>query len=408
MVFTRRMAKHKKKPGGGGFGGGAKPQPTGSDVPIDLAASRREAERSLGLMQKALASKDFSSTEEMERYLNENFMGKPMDEWGSLLDEDAPQDDLSRAQRLLDDLADDATPAEICRAARAALALSQDCCEAWLLLGKQERKAAHALGFFDQGIGHGRIRHAGLIEGVDGEHGLWGWIEARDFMRLLHQRAVVLDDLGNFDQAVPAYQEILSLNAHDNQGVRGDLLRLLMGFRRLGECRQLLDRFPGDTMPEMTYGQALLSFIETMDQSGFEMPDMEAVGAPRTPPAVMKRLGSEFDRAKKHLKQAVKLNPFVPWVMTHPQLMGVEVAEMLSFGGPYEAVEYAQKWAAVWCAAVLPFFALTAAMGSNPLRHAKSKLMMAELVDVLEQLEALDEVPWWEQFEAGANSQIRD
>jgi hypothetical protein len=171
-----------------------------------------------------------------------------------------------------------------------------------------------------------------------------------------------------------------------------------MVFRRLEDGRILLDRFPNDTLPEMAYGRAFLSFVETMDRTGFAIPDMEAVGAPRTPPAVMKCLGAEFDAAKKFLKQAVKLNPFVPWMMTHPQLLGVEIPDEVIFGGPYEAVLYAQKWVAIWCAPVLPFFAMTAAMESDPMRHAKSKGLVVELLDVLDQLESLDDVPWWEKF----------
>jgi tetratricopeptide (TPR) repeat protein len=398
MVFTGRMAKRKKKSGGGFSGNEAKVNPSDPDPQIELAASRREPERSLGLIQKALASKNFASTEEMERYLNENFTGKTMDEFGALLAEDAPQDDLSRAQRLLDDLADEPTPAEIRRAAKAALKISEDCCEAWHALSDLEKNPAKALKLVDQGIARGRIRCADLLDHSDDNLGLWGWIEARDFLRLLRQRAVVLEELGNFEQAVITYQEILGFNPTDNLGVRGDLLRLLMVFRRLEDGRILLDRFPNDTLPEMAYGRAFLSFVETMDRTGFAIPDMEAVGAPRTPPAVMKCLGAEFDAAKKFLKQAVKLNPFVPWMMTHPQLLGVEIPDEVIFGGPYEAVLYAQKWVAIWCAPVLPFFAMTAAMESDPMRHAKSKGLVVELLDVLDQLESLDDVPWWEKF----------
>ena len=366
------------------------------------SGTRSEAERSIRAIQKTLISKGFQTPEELERFLNEHLVAKPLDELAAMIEEEEPQTDLDRAEQLMDELPAEATPAEVRRTAKAALKLSEECLGAWLVLGVHEEKAAKALVWFDQGIEKGRARFADLIDSLDAEYGMWGWIEARDFMRLLHQRAIVLEELGKLDQAVTAYQEMLTLNPGDNQGVRDDLLLLLMIFRRLEDGRALLDRFPKDTMPAMAYGRALLSFVETMDRTGFELPDMETPGTPQTPSAVMKRLGPEFDMAKKHLKQAVKLNPFVPWMMTHPQIMGVNIAEMVMFGGPYEAASYAQKWALIWYASVLPFFGMTAAMQADPMRHAKSKCIVEELQDVLGELESLGDMPWWKQFELGA------
>ncbi|MFZ9935984.1 MAG: tetratricopeptide repeat protein [Luteolibacter sp.] len=352
-------------------------------------------------IQKAILSQGIQTPEELEKFLNERLVGKPLDELAAEFAQQGPETDLDRAEDLIDGLDDDASSAEIRRAAEQALAITPYCISAWLMLGVHEPDAAKALEYFDQGIEKGRVRFDGLIEALEDDQGIWGWIEARDFMRLLNNRALVLQELGEFEQAQKTYEEMLELNPGDNQGVRGDLLRLYMIHRRLDDARALLDRYPDDGDIAMAYGRALLVFCETMDRSGFEMPDLEQPGAPKSPPAMMKSLGPEFDLAKKHMRRALKLNPFVPWMITHPQLMGVELDETFSFGGPAEAVAYAQKWALVWYAMGLPFVAMVAAIPSDPLRHAKGSVKRMEFLDLVGQLESLDEVPWWEDFHSG-------
>lgn len=394
------MAKRRKKRGGGAFGGGMKPEPAGFRRSLDFDMPDQRSDQSMKLIQKAIMAQGIQSPEELEKFLNARMVGKPLDELAAEFAGEGPKTDLDRAEELMDELDEDAAPARIRRVAEQALKLSPYCVSAWLALANQEEDPGKALEILEQGIEKGRVRFEGLIESLEEGQGLWGWIEARDFMRLLHARAVVFETLGEFDQASATYEEMLSLNPGDNQGVRGDFLRLLLVARRLGDARALLNRFPNDGDAAMAYGRAILSFVETMDRTDFETPDMEGPGAPQSPQALMKRLGPEFVAAKKHLKHAVKINPFVPWMMTHPQLMGVSVGGMVAFGGPAEAVVYAQKWAYVWYAGVLPFIAITASMGSNPRRLVKSDFIREELLEILDQLESLNDTPWWERFDS--------
>lgn len=138
-----------------------------------------------------------------------------------------------------------------------------------------------------------------------------------------------------------------------------------------------------------------------MERTGFDMSDLEVPGLAESPPEAMMRLGPEFGSAKKLLKRAMKTNPFVPWIMTHSQLMEAEAGDMVAFGGAAEALVYSQKWAFLWYAAGLPFFALTTSMGSDPLRLAKSDFIREKLLEVFGQLESSNGIPWWEDFEAG-------
>lgn len=382
------MAKRKKgrqtmKPGQNAIGG----------IPLVSGHPRYEGEGMLKSIQRAISGMNFQSKEELEQFLKEHFTGKPLDD---MIDNHEPRTDLERAERILEDLPEDATAAEVVRAAETALKLSEDCLEAWLQLGLHERDPDGALAYFDKGIARGRVRFAPLIAANDGIHGLWGWVEARDFMRLLQQRALVLEATGGFAKAIEVYQEMLSLNPGDNQGVRGAMLRMFVVCDQIEDARKLLARFPADGLIDMRYGRALLAFVEAMDRTDFRYPDGEAGDLQRTPTNMMRSLGPAFDPARKLLNEAVGSNPFVPWLMTHPQLMDVEVGTgLVSSGGPLEGLKYAQDWAPVWCTLGLPFVAITASMRGDPLRVARKRRMLGEFLDIIADLEAADGSPWW-------------
>jgi tetratricopeptide (TPR) repeat protein len=400
------MAKRKKKSGGGAFGGGAKPAPRGlrwmhdfGGPRLDSEPAQRTNDQSIKLIQKAMMSQGIQTPEELEKFLNERMVGKPLDELAAEFEGDEPKNDFERAESLMDGLDEDASPAEIRRTAKQALKFSPYCIAAWLALGRLEEDPAVALELCNQGIEHGRVRFDALIESLEEGQGIWGWIEARDFMRLMHERAMRLEELGDFEEAIEAYQEMLSLNPGDNQGVRGDTLRLLMVFRRLDEARKLVESFPNDSTVEMAYGRALLSIVETVERTGFQMPAKGSPGEPSSPSALAKCLGPEFNDSIKLLKRAVKANPFVPLMMREPQIMGIEIADMVLFGGPLEAAVYTQKWAAIWYAAGLPMVMMLAQYPTNPDRLVKSRALAEELAEVLAQTDELDDIPWWEKFD---------
>jgi len=397
------MAKRKKKLGGGGFGGGAKPGPGGmhdfGGPPLGFGMPARNPDQSMKLIQKAIMSQGIQTPEELEKFLNERMVGKPLDELAAEFADEGPKTELDRAEYLMDGLAEDASPDEIRRTAEQALELTPYCIAAWLALATQEEDPAKALEFCDQGIEKGRVRFDGLIESLEEGQGIWGWIEARDFMRLLLERALRLEGTGDPEEALEVYQEMLTLNPGDNQGVRGDMLRLLMVFRRLEDARDLLNRFPTDPTTDMAYGRALLGIVETVDRTGYQMPAKGASGTSNVPAALAKSLGPEFHGAIQLLKRAVKGNPFVPLMMREPQIMGVEIPDMVIYGGPFEAAVYTRKWAVIWYASGLPMVMMLAHYPTNPERLLKSGEYSEELAEVLDQTEHLVDIAWWEKFD---------
>ncbi len=384
------------------FGNKATRNPPNFETPkFESHSMNRSSDTAMKGIQKLLASKNFQSTEELKKYLNDQLVGKSLSDLSALMDHNnEPKTDLERAESLIDSLKGNESPSEIIRTAKQALKISQECLGAWLELGIHENDHDKALELFEQGIQHGRVRFADLIATLDGQNGLWGWVEARDFMRLLQQRAIVLELLGKVEDAIVAYQEMMVLNPNDNQGIRGDLLRDLMICRRIDDSRALLNRYPDDFLVDFVYGRVLIGFLEIMDKVDAWAPDADDLSAPITPITVMKRLGPEFDAAKKELRIALRNNPFVPWVITDEGLMAVKTPDQVVHGGPYEAVIYSQKWAYVWFVAVLPYIALTASIKTDLVNYAKSSMLKSELMDVLNQLESAEVDPWWDGFKS--------
>ncbi|MEO7099730.1 MAG: tetratricopeptide repeat protein [Luteolibacter sp.] len=397
-----RMAKRKKKSGGGAFGSGRKAGPSAPAPKPQTVMSVRDSERMTKIIHKIVAAKEFGSIEEMQAFVGDHLVGLELEELEAMLPDDALESDFERAESLIAGIPEGTSADEVIRIARQALALSEYCMGAWFEYGVYADDTATALERFEKGIERGRARFEEQIKESGEGHGLWGYVEARDFMRLLEERAKALVELGRMEEAAEVYEEMLALSPNDNQGIRCDLLRILLIHRRLEDARKLLDRFPNDALADMAYGRALLEIVETADRTGFEIPDANSPKAPASPAAFRKALGPEFQVAIGLLNHAVKVNPFVPLFMTHGSILDVEVDELACFGGPYEAVTYAQQWCLLWYASGLPFLLLSGVPLENVKKLAKSPHITGELLDVSDQLEdfdALEGQPWWEKFD---------
>lgn len=77
-------------------------------------------------------------------------------------------------------------------------------------------RARHSRGVATQGLARGRERFAREIAEAGPESGLWGYVEARDFMRLLHEKAKLHEISGEAEEALATYREMLALNPGDN------------------------------------------------------------------------------------------------------------------------------------------------------------------------------------------------
>jgi tetratricopeptide (TPR) repeat protein len=88
----------------------------------------------------------------------------------------------------------------------------------------------------------------------------WGWLENRPFLRCLCSLGVVYEGEGRLKEALTIYQELLSLNPNDNQGVRALAATVLFALQRPEEVLKVCTAYPEDGMPEVAYGRALALF----------------------------------------------------------------------------------------------------------------------------------------------------
>lgn len=127
-----------------------------------------------------------------------------------------------------------------------------------LVLDEEGRKAA-ALTVWEEAVRIGRAAFpAGFNPGRDRLE--WGWLENRPFLRCLQGLALAYREAGDTERALGLYRDLLALNPGDNQGVRGVMAEALFELSRPAEVLALCERYPGDIMPELTYGRALALF----------------------------------------------------------------------------------------------------------------------------------------------------
>lgn len=390
------MAKRKKKRSGGGFG---KPKPAtrGGGQEPEIIDRTRRGEPTLKLIERILENKEFESEEAMQHFFENELLQKSPEDLLAMADEIVPPTDAEKAERLLNDLPDDCTIGDVLEAAHAAIAHAPDCIAAWLMLGVHEPDEAKALEYTDKGIERATALFQDEIENIHDDLGLWGNIATRDLLRLLANKARLHEETpGGFELAEAAYRQCLAWNANDNVGIRGNLLRLMMVQRRIDEAQALVEAFPDDSSTVMIWGGALLAIVQAIDRTGYDPPESDLADQYPSPRAYLDTLGPEFDEAKHCVRKAARANPFVPYIITEPGLFEVDVPGMIVANGPFEAVEYLQKWAVVWQIAGLPMVMLTDSLPKNLESQIKGRGMAQEIVEIAGQLDEYDGPGWWQ------------
>lgn len=200
---------------------------------------------------RALGSRNFSSFEEVNAFLAGATQAEVV--------APEPATPLERAQSLVYDAWDAVGPRRI-ELAREALAISEDCADAWIVLATDdattiddarvliERAVAageRALGvaFFEENVGH-----------------FWGILETRPYMRARRELANLYLASGEHEIASVLLEDLLRLNPGDNQGNRYELLEC---FQLMGDdvrVGRLLDRYDDDSAAEWVYGRALWAY----------------------------------------------------------------------------------------------------------------------------------------------------
>lgn len=94
-----------------------------------------------------------------------------------------------------------------------------------------------------------------------GRHRLpWGILENRPFLRAYHSWGLQLLNEGATDAAVAVFEEMLSMNPNDNQGIRGLAIDCYFRSRQPDRVIALCKRYRNDAMEEVLYGRPLALF----------------------------------------------------------------------------------------------------------------------------------------------------
>jgi tetratricopeptide (TPR) repeat protein len=222
------------------------------DRPGGGISDPRVMERLMLEVQRFAADQSFESAADLTAAIQQRFSG-PIDEIAS-----TSSTPLERAQ----DLALRAVEARGRRRvqlARRALELSPDCADAYVLLAEEARGLEEARDLYVQAVAAGE-RALGAASFTDDVGHFWEAIGTRPYMRARLGLAQCLEDLGQRDEAVHHYRELIRLNPGDNQGVRYLLVALLLEAGLDEEAGTLLDRYGDEPTALWSYTRALHAF----------------------------------------------------------------------------------------------------------------------------------------------------
>jgi tetratricopeptide (TPR) repeat protein len=165
---------------------------------------------------------------------------------------------LDRAQDLAYE-AMDARGRRRIQLARKALELSADCADAYVILAEDSIDPDETRDLYAQGVAAGERALGPAVFAAEAWN-FWGDLRTRPYMRARFGLARSLDDLGELDEALPHYRELLRLNPGDNQGVRYSYLNALLLAGRDPEAGALLGQFGDEPSAHWQYGRALWAF----------------------------------------------------------------------------------------------------------------------------------------------------
>lgn len=195
-----------------------------------------------------------------------------------------PLTPLEEAQDLIYEAWEAPTKQERKKLARRALELSADCADAYVLLARENAETlVEKRIYYEAGVKAGERAIGNRIFKEDKGH-FWGILETRPYMRARNGLAKTLWDLGERQEAVDHYWEMLRLNEQDNQGIRYILAVCLLDDERDGELKNLLSMHADDGMAMLIYARALLAFRQDGASPG----------------------------ANRYLQRAIENNPHVP------------------------------------------------------------------------------------------------
>ncbi|MBB4265409.1 hypothetical protein [Roseospira visakhapatnamensis] len=237
---------------------------------------------------------------------------------------EAEADPLHAAQDVMYDAWERGTKRERIALAKRALGISELCADAWLLLAEEEAKGIiERRATLDKAVAAGEqaVWHALGEEAFEEEEGhFWGILETRPYMRARAALADCLWEMGDRDEAVAHWRDMLRLCPNDNLGIRHVLAPKLLHLNLFEAARDLLDEYEEPDFAEWAYTDALLKYKQGGPTSG----------------------------AGKALAAAIKANPHVPAYLLGETRLPKQPPPHYALGSKEEAVLYVFSSLETW------------------------------------------------------------
>jgi len=218
---------------------------------------RRSMERTMAEIQRFVAEHPVKSIDEMNRMIQDNFMGRPADEIPS-----TAATPPEKAQEICYQACEVRGRRRV-HLARQALEIDPDCAEAYVILAEQSGDPAETLRLYGEGVAAGE-RSLGPKR-FKSRAPFWGDVTTRPFMRALQGLAECCEVEGRQEEALAHYQRLLRLNPNDNQGVRDPLAGLLLRVGDDAGLAALLKQYQEDGGPTLLFAAALREFRRSGD-----------------------------------------------------------------------------------------------------------------------------------------------
>lgn len=278
---------------------------------VSGAPSRRSMERLSAEVSRAFGDQKFDSLEAFNAAISARFGGVTLDDLPS-----TAATPLERAQDLIFE-AFEARGRRQLLLIRRALDLSPDCADAYVLLAERSSSLDKQRPLYEQAVAAGeRALGAGVFDGRD--RAFWGDVSTRPYMRARLGLAECLCAQGELDAAAGHFRALLQLNPDDNQGVRYQLLTLLLQANRNDEAEALLNEH-GETSALWSYASVLLALR-----------------------------AADHRLARTRLRAAVRSNRHVPRYLTGHRELPDDLPTEYSSGGDDEAVLCASELIEPW------------------------------------------------------------
>ncbi len=195
--------------------------------------------------------------------------------------------------------------------AREALAISEDCADAYIVLAETHKEPGERTKLYRDAVAAGE-RLLGARWRDRYQTNGWAMIETRPMMRAMASLANHLQREGNLEEALGLYRELIKLNSSDDQGIRYRLIGCLYVAGYDEELEKIFESYASDPTANFAYTKALYLF--------------------------RKQGASDF--ANTALMKAFEVNKHVPFLLSGIAEMPEAPPDRVGFGDEAEAIAY--------------------------------------------------------------------